>query len=285
MEEHGIGRPSTYASIIGILQEREYVRLVKKRFVPEDIGMVVSQLLVTHFSRYVDYEFTSYMEDRLDQISRGEASWKPAILDFWRPFIELIGKKDAEVSKADVTTEQTDQVCPQCGQALVIKLGKYGRFYACSGFPDCRYVRPLEVTDGEGELQQAAEPCELCGSALLLRQGRYGKFYGCSKYPECTYIRPLNKPVSLGVRCPACGKGEVQEKKSRKGKVFYSCSNYPECTFASWNKPLAEACPSCGSPYLVEKVTKRHGAQVLCPNRDCGFTRAVPEADDADDES
>ncbi len=279
LEEYGIGRPSTYASIISILQDREYVRLEKKRFVPADIGMVVSDLLVRHFSKYVDYGFTSYLEDQLDAISRGEAEWKPAVLGFWRPFISLIHTKDQEVKKADVTTEKTEEACPDCGKALVIKLGKYGRFFACSAFPECRYVRPL--TNGSAENGDAAqlsgEVCDTCGAPLLLRQGKYGQFYGCSKYPSCNFIRPLNKPVAVGVKCPDCGVGDILEKKSRRGKVFFSCSQYPRCTFASWDRPLPEPCPQCSAPFLVEKVTKRWGRQIKCPQKDCKYKRAVKE--------
>jgi len=275
LEEYGIGRPSTYASIISILQDREYVKLLKKRFVPEDIGLVVSDLLVNHFSQYVNYDFTSRMEDRLDEIARGEAEWKPAIKGFWEPFIGLIKQKEQEVQKSDVTTQKTDEICPECGKGLVIKLGKYGRFYACSGFPECRFVRSLkgEDADEEQESRLTEEKCEKCGSPLIIRQGKYGPFLGCSSYPACKFIRPLNKPVSLGVPCPECRDGEILEKKSRKGKIFFSCSNYPKCTFASWDKPVAETCPDCGSTYLVEKNTKRYGHVIKCPNKECSYKK------------
>jgi DNA topoisomerase-1 len=277
LEEYGIGRPSTYASIISVLQAREYVRLEKKRFIPADVGMVVSDLLVNHFSRYVDYGFTSHLEDQLDAISRGEAEWKPAVLQWWKPFIELIHAKDKEVQKADVTTEKTEEICPDCGKELVIKLGKYGRFFACSGFPDCRYVRPLPGENGEtAEAAQVTdETCETCGAPLLLRQGKYGQFYGCSKYPACKFIRPLNKPVEVGVKCPDCSAGDVLEKKSRRGKIFYSCSRYPTCSFASWDKPIDEHCPKCESRFLVENTTKRWGRRIKCPNKSCKYTRAL----------
>jgi len=278
LEELGIGRPSTYASIISILQDREYVKLIKKRFHPEDIGMIVSDLLVKHFSKYVDYGFTSYMEDRLDQISRGEASWKPAIKEFWKPFIELIKNKEDEVQKADVTTEKTEEICPDCGKPLLIRLGKYGRFYACSGFPECRHVRNLKNSNGEDAPeapQLTDEMCEQCGKPLVVKQGRYGTFFGCSGYPACKYIRPLKKPVTLDIACPDCGAGKIMEKKSRRGKIFYSCSNYPKCKFATWDKPVAEACPECGSAYLVEKITKRYGRTIKCPSETCKYKRTV----------
>lgn len=275
LEEYGIGRPSTYASIISVLQNREYVRLDKKRFIPADVGMVVSDLLVNHFSKYVDYGFTSHLEDQLDAISRGEAEWKPAVLGFWKPFIDLIKVKDEEVKKSDVTTEKTEEICPDCGKALVIKLGKYGRFFACSGFPDCRYVRPLPGENDEaGEAAQTTEEvCDTCGAALLLRQGKYGQFYGCSKYPDCKFIRPLVKPVEVGVKCPDCSVGEILEKKSRRGKIFYSCSRYPTCSFASWDRPIDEHCPQCDSPFLVANTTKRWGSRIKCPNKSCKYSR------------
>lgn len=280
LEEYGIGRPSTYATIISILQEREYVKLVKKRFYPEDIGMVVNDLLVNHFSKYVDYGFTSYMEDKLDQIARGEVAWKPAIKEFWKPFISLIRQKEEEVQKSDVTTEKTEETCPQCQKPLVIKLGRYGRFYACSGFPACRFVRPLKQegdTKPTDHVQAGQEVCEMCGKPLVLRRGRYGTFLGCSGYPECTFIKSRTKPVELGIACPECGKGTVMEKKSRRGKVFYSCSRYPDCSFASWDKPVAGACPECGGSYLVEKISKRFGRQIKCPNKTCSYSRPVTD--------
>ncbi|MCP4715768.1 MAG: type I DNA topoisomerase [Deltaproteobacteria bacterium] len=281
LEEYGIGRPSTYASIISVLQDREYVKLLKKRFHPEDVGMVVSDLLVKHFSQYVDYNFTSQLENRLDEISRGEAEWKPTVKEFWNPFISLIRQKEDEVQKADVVTEQTDELCPECSKQLVIKLGKYGRFYACSGFPECRFVRSLQ-TGNEDEAQEPQlvdEKCETCGSPLMMRQGRYGPFLGCSKYPDCTFIRSLNKPVSLGMKCPDCSEGDIQEKKTRKGKVFYGCAQYPACKFASWDKPLNEPCPECDSTFLVEKITKRFGHQIKCPDKGCKYKRTVAGPD------
>ncbi|MCX8043975.1 MAG: type I DNA topoisomerase [Desulfobacterota bacterium] len=286
LEEYGIGRPSTYASIISILQERKYVKLVKKRFYPEDIGMIVNDLLVNHFSKYVDYGFTSYMEDRLDQIARGEAQWKPAIKEFWKPFISLIRQKEAEIQKADVTTEKTEEVCPQCGKGLVIRLGRYGRFFACSGFPACRFVRPLEKQEGhdapEDQPQLQQEVCEVCGKPLVLKRGRYGTFLGCSGYPECTFIKPRTQSVNVGVACPACAEGTIMEKKSRRGKVFYSCSRYPQCTFALWDKPLPGPCPECGSSYLLEKNSKRSGRQIKCPNKACSYVRRCEEESAAD---
>ena len=282
LEEYGIGRPSTYATIISIIQEREYVKLINKRFHPEDIGLIVNDLLVNHFPKYVDYEFTSYLEDELDEIARGEMTWKPVVRSFWEPFISLIRQKEQEIQKSDVTTEKTEESCPTCGKPLVIKLGRFGRFYACSGYPECTYKKSLKSNGeaGAAEPQVTDEKCELCGQPLVIKEGRYGAFLGCSAYPACKYIRSLNKPVSLDITCPACGNGPVQEKKSRRGKIFYSCSTYPKCSFASWDKPIDEACPQCGSPYLVEKKSKRYGTTIKCPDKECKYKRAVAGPDE-----
>ena len=279
LEEYGIGRPSTYATIISIIQEREYVKLINKRFHPEDIGLIVNDLLVNHFPKYVDYEFTSYLEDELDEIARGEITWKPVVRGFWEPFISLIRQKEQEIQKSDVTTEKTEEICPTCGKLLVIKLGRFGRFYACSGYPDCTYKKSLKNNGGTStaEPKLTEEKCELCGQPLVIKEGRYGTFLGCSAYPSCKYIRSLNKPVSLEINCPQCGQGKVQEKKSRRGKIFYSCATYPKCSFASWDKPIDEACPQCGSSYLVEKNSKRYGLTVKCPNKECKYKKTIDE--------
>lgn len=284
LEENGIGRPSTYASIISIIQEREYVKLIKKRFFPEDIGMVVNDLLSTHFSKYFTYRFTSYLEDRLDQIARGESEWKPTIFEFWKPFISLIQQKEKEVQKSDVTTEKTDEVCPQCQKPIVIKLGRYGRFYACSGFPECRYVKPLktDMDDPQQEEDAEVEACPDCGDKLVMKQGRYGRFKGCARYPDCNYIKKTRKSVPLGIACPDCATGEILERKSKRGRLFFGCSQYPKCKFASWDKPVTEKCPDCGSEYLVEKYTKKEGLTIRCPNKECKYKRAAETQDTTD---
>jgi DNA topoisomerase-1 len=272
LEEFGIGRPSTYASIMNTLLERKYVTLEKKRFIPLDVGMVVNDLLVKHFTHYVDYNFTASLEEELDQVSRGEKKWKPLLSEFWVPFFSLLKQKEGEVTKSDATTEATDEVCPECGKPLVVKLGKFGRFYACSGYPECKYIRSLDKEKKEAvEPVVSEEKCNLCGSAMLIREGRYGKYLACSSYPSCKNIQPLVKPKGTGVTCPECGQGELMEKKSRYGKLFYSCSRYPQCKFALWDKPVEKPCPKCGFPLLVEKVYKRQGAFLKCPKEGCDY--------------
>lgn len=272
LEEYGIGRPSTYASIMNTLLERKYVTLEKKRFIPEDVGMVVNDLLVKHFTHYVDYNFTASLEEELDQVSRGEKKWKPLLSEFWVPFSNLLKQKEGEVSKSEATTEATDEACPECGKQLVVKLGKFGRFLACSGYPECKYIRSLDKEKKEvAEPTVSEEKCNLCGSPMLIREGRYGKYLACSAYPNCKNIQPLVKPKGTGVKCPECGNGELLEKKSRYGKLFYSCSRYPDCKFALWDKPVEKPCPKCSFPLLVEKVYKRQGAFLKCPKEGCDY--------------
>jgi len=276
LEEYGIGRPSTYASIMNTLVTRKYVRLEKRTFFVEDVGRVVNDLLVNHFPRYVDYDFTANLEEELDAISRGEEKWRPVLKEFWDPFIALLRQKEQEVSKEDVTTEKTDRTCPECGKELVIKLGRSGRFYACSGFPDCRHTEPLSAEERE-EPVMSEEKCDKCGAPMLIKDGRYGKFLACSAYPQCKNIQPLVKPKALGITCPACKEGELMEKKSRYGKIFFSCNRYPKCTYALWDQPIDEPCPKCGYPVIVEKVTKRYGTYRKCPNESCDYKLVIVE--------
>jgi len=276
LEEYGIGRPSTYASIMNTLVTRKYVRLEKRTFFPEDTGRVVTKLLTEHFSQYVDYDFTAELEEQLDSISRGEQTWVPALKKFWDPFIALLRRKDQEVSKADVTTEKTDKICPECSKELVIKLGRSGRFLACSGFPDCRHTEPLNSDGTEAEEPVfSEEKCEKCDSQMLIKTGRYGKFLACSGYPKCKNIQPLEKPKTLDITCPECGEGQMQEKKSRYGKIFYSCNRYPKCKYALWNPPKAEPCPKCSWPLTEIKTTKRWGTVQRCPQEECDWENVL----------
>ncbi len=273
LEEYGIGRPSTYASTMNTLVERKYCRLDKKRFFPEDIGMVVSDLLTTHFTKYVDYNFTAGLEEELDQVSRGEKQWKPLLKEFWTPFSALLQQKEGEVSKADVTTEALDESCPDCSRPLAVKLGKRGKFIACSGYSDgCRYTRPLEQNGQEvAEPVFSEEKCDKCSQLMLIKDGRYGKYLACSGYPACKNIQPLVKPKGTGVICPECKEGELTEKKSRFGKIFYSCNRYPQCKFALWDLPVETPCPKCGFPLLVKKIYKRTGEFLKCPKEGCEY--------------
>ncbi len=276
LEEYGIGRPSTYASTLNTLVERKYSRLEKKRFFPEDVGMVVSDLLVNHFGTYVDYNFTAGLEEQLDQVSRGEKEWKPVLREFWGPFTALLKLKEGEVSKSDLTTEATNELCSDCGKPLVVKLGKRGKFIACSGYQEgCKFTRNIDKETGEAmepvEPEVSDELCGKCGSPMLVKDGRFGKYLACSGYPACKNIQPLIKPKATGVICPECNEGELIEKKSRYGKMFYSCNRYPECKFALWDLPVKQPCPKCGFPLLVKKIYKREGEFLKCPKEGCDY--------------
>jgi DNA topoisomerase-1 len=283
LEEHGIGRPSTYASIISTLQNRDYATLENKRFHPTDVGRIVNKFLTEHFTKYVDYDFTAKLEDDLDAVSRGERDWIPLMSEFWNPFNTLIQEKDENVQRKDVTQEALDENCPECGNPLSIRLGRNGRFIGCTNYPGCSYTRNLNEDQNEAAEPEVVEgrSCPKCASPLVLKSGRYGKFIGCSAYPKCRHIEPLEKPLDTGVECPKCKKGSILKRKSRSNKIFYSCSEYPKCDYALWNAPLKESCPECSWPVLTVKETKRRGVEKVCPQKDCGY--ATPyEGDPAD---
>lgn len=284
LEEHGIGRPSTYASIISTLQSREYVEMDKKRFMPTDVGRIVNKFLTEHFTQYVDYDFTANMEDELDAIARGEEDWVPMMHKFWKPFKALVVDKDANVDRKDVTHEALEEKCPKCGGSLAIRLGRRGRFIGCDNYPECDYTRNVNE-DADAEPETVDRKCPKCESELIIRHGKYGKFIGCSGYPDCRYIEPLEKPKDMGVVCPECKKGSMLERKSRRGKIFYSCEHYPTCKYAVWNQPINEKCPDCGWPMLTLKTTKRHGTQKVCPQESCSYIADVDEEDTEEQES
>ncbi|PIT35292.1 type I DNA topoisomerase [Snodgrassella alvi] len=281
LEEYGIGRPSTYASIISTLKEREYVTLEQKRFMPTDTGEVVNKFLTEHFGQYVDYNFTARLENQLDDIAGGKREWKPVMQQFWKGFDKEIKAKE-DIPRAELTAENLDEICPKCGtHQLQIKFGKRGRFIACSGYPECDYTRNVNET-AEEAAKAAEEPtvvegrvCPKCEGQLVYKRGRYGKFIGCSNYPKCKYIEPLEKPKDTGIECPKCHKGSLIERKSRYGKLFYSCNTYPDCDYAVWNPPVKESCPQCGWPIMTIKTTKRRGTEKVCPQKECGYTEQI----------
>lgn len=270
LEEFGIGRPSTYASIISTLQNREYVYLETKRFYPTDVGRIVNKFLTNYFTQYVDYEFTARLEDELDAISRGEKQYKPVLRAFWDPFTELVKLTETTVQRKDVTQEKMDEACPKCANPLSIRLGKRGRFVGCTTYPECDFTRSLnEEAEAEGEAMDKA--CPACEKPLQIKQGKYGKFIGCSGYPDCKHIEPLEKPQDTKVECPECKQGTILKRKSRYGKIFYSCGRYPDCKYAIWNEPLNQPCPTCEWPITMTKVTKRKGTERVCPQKECKF--------------
>ena len=265
MEENGIGRPSTYAPTISTLIERKYIeRDDQKKFFPEEIGFLVSDLLVEHFSEIVDYQFTAQMEEDLDEIAEGKKQWVPVISAFYKPFHKNLKEKTGSVKKEDFQ-EKLDKKCPDCGGDLIVKFGRFGKFIACSNYPECRYT---EKTAEEKKIDEAhqGEKCEKCGAPMVVKRGRFGAFLGCSNYPTCKNIKKIENKT--GVKCPKCGQGEIVERKSKRGRNFYGCNTYPKCDFALWQKPTGETCPKCNS--LITFAAK---GKVKCSNKECGFEK------------
>ena len=273
LEEKGIGRPSTYASILSIIKDREYVEVENRRFMPTELGLTVTDLLVKSFPDLLDVEFTANMEEALDEIEEGKKDWVEILEAFYVPFAERLEKAEVQMKNLKEEVEPTDEVCEECSSPMVKRWGKYGRFLACSDYPDCRNTRDLDAKPSESggpEIAPDEGPCPKCGASLAVRKGRFGPFIACSSYPECRYV----KPKTIGMACPeeGCG-GELIERHSRRGKLFYGCSNYPDCRFAAWQRPIPEACPHCGSPYLVERVNRSGQASARCPTKGCGHTQ------------
>jgi len=238
LEKNEIGRPSTYAPTLSTIQDRGYVELEDKKFKPLEIGIIVNDVLVEHFPKIVDVGFTAEMENKLDSIEEGDKDWHKIIGDFWGPFIENLEKKEKEIKKEDVIDEKiTDIKCPQCGKPLQEKYGRFGKFLACTGFPECKHTQPLNETKEEKEAIEKENhgKCEKCGKEMVIKEGRFGKFLACSGYPECKNIKSINK--TIGMKCPECEKGDVVVRFTKKKRRFWGCSEYPKCKYASWTDP------------------------------------------------
>jgi DNA topoisomerase I len=331
LEENGIGRPSTYASIIGVLQDREYVAKTEGRFKPSALGVIIADILTKSFDDIIDVEYTRSLEEDLDKIEEGKTDYVKTLTAFYKKFKkdlaragkEMIDlKKGIEIGEAcdkcgapmlkrvgkfgpfiacsaypdctntrEVETQEPEsesgeeeiEPCENCGKPMAVKRGRFGPFLACSGYPECKTTRKLIATK-QGGLTAAKrdqildELCPKCNANLVVKQGRFGEFTACTRYPECKYV----KHKTTGLKCPkdADKGGEVVERKSKRGKSFFGCSNYPDCDFVLWNRPIIEPCPKCNAPYLVEKITKKLGRQLLCNNEDCDYARAeaLPES-------
>lgn len=236
LEEYGIGRPSTYAPILSTIQQRGYVEKDGRALKPTELGFIVNDLLVTFFPDYVDLGFTAEMEEGLDEIASGKRPWQPVVREFYAPLEMRV--KEAE-RKAPRVDEETGEVCEKCGQPMLLKWGRFGRFLACSGYPECKNTRP--VPEEGKSATHTEERCPECSAPMVVRAGRFGRFLACSRYPECK----TTKSVPLGVTCPQCG-GDIVERRSRRGRSFYGCANYPTCNFSTWSRPLKAPCPRCG---------------------------------------
>ncbi len=270
LEEKGIGRPSTYATIMSTIQDRKYVHKAEGRFHPTELGMVVNDLLVDRFAELMDVGFTAKMEEKLDHIEEGKTEWVKVVKDFYTPFHAKLAEALAIPGKVKPEDIPTEELCEKCGKPMVIRWGRHGRFMACSGYPECKNTRPLEGEKPAAATVETEEKCPKCGSPMVLKSGRFGKFLACSKYPECK----TTKPLATGVKCPVDG-GDIVERRSRKGKVFWSCSNYPQCKFATWYKPVSMKCPACGAVVLGEKRNKAGELFLVCLNKECDYKEEV----------
>lgn len=328
LEADGVGRPSTYASILSTIQDRGYVKKEGGKFSPTELGFVVTDLLVKNFDDIFDVKYTARMEGELDDIEEGKIEWRAAMAEFYEKFKVDLVRAESTMEDIKRSEKPTDLVCDKCGRPMVLRWGKHGWFVACSGYPECTSTREPSPDMIEGETganiefteQDETEYCENCGREMVLKKGRFGQFYACSGYPECKTTKPLGgeqkkadvpldencpqcsnklmlrygrfgeftscsnypackyiKQKTIGVKCPECTDGEVVERRSKRGKTFFGCNKYPECAFVAWGKPIAEKCPSCESPYLIEKYLKS-GAWAQCPNKECKFKRELEPA-------
>ena len=271
LEADGIGRPSTYASIVSTLRERDYVRLENRRFQPTDLGETVTRVMVARFPDVFNVEFTSQMETELDKVEEGELGWQAVLQDFYGPFSKALESIDtaALIRDAHDVGEIEKEPCPECGGKLTVKSGRFGPFVACGNYPECRYTKPLKgdkVPD-----KPTDEVCKECGAPMVIKTGRYGEFLACTQYPKCKHTRP----IPLGVKCPKCG-GELAQRRTRRGRSFFGCSNYPDCDFSTWHRPVPDRCTECGNEGAEQRSTKARGDYRRCLK--CGNEFPVEEA-------
>ncbi len=286
LEENGIGRPSTYATILSTIREKGYVEFAKGAFRPTELGFIVNDLIVESFPDVFNVDFTAKMEDDLDRVEAAEMDSLKVLNGFYAPFKKELDMASETMLSMKGVGFSTDIDCPECGKKLHVKVGKNGHFLACSGYPECKYSNDY-IRDEKGQIQPVEvshdevgdKVCEKCGKPMVVKRGKYGAFLACSGYPDCKHTQSTdsnNGGQATGIRCPSesCD-GELVQRRSKRGKVFYGCSRYPDCTFAIWDKPVDEACPACKATFLVEKSSKKEGTFLTCLNKDCGFRKSA----------
>lgn len=287
LEEKGIGRPSTFATIISTIISRGYVNREGKSLVPTKLGEVTTELMKESFADIVDYKFTANIENELDSIERGEASMQDVLSDFWSGFSLELERAEEKLKneKLALSPELTDIVCDKCGATMVIRSGRFGKFAACPNYPKCRNTKALNP-DGTVKTEPAEKPepipgmvCEICGGPMVKRRGRYGSFFACANYPTCKFIKKTEKQLD-GVKCPKCG-GRILIKHGRNRSVFYSCENYPKCDYSTWELPLTEKCPACGS-MLFRKRIRGGDFEIVCHAEGCGYKRVDAQTEGKD---
>jgi DNA topoisomerase I len=262
LESLGIGRPSTYAMIVTTVVDRKYVEQKERKLYASELGMQVNKLLVGNFPEIFNVKFTAKMEEELDTIASGKQEYLDVMKDFYGPFHHAVEKASGLASAIKKSMQETTgEMCELCGKPMVTKWGRNGRFMACTGYPGCKNTKPL-AEDAEKHQHVVGGKCDLCNGDMVVKGGRFGAFLGCSNYPTCKNT----KPISMGIKCPKCKEGDLIERKTKKGKrTFYGCSKYPNCDFASWDKPVAQACTACGSEYVVAKYSQTKGEYMICP--------------------
>ncbi len=282
LEEKGIGRPSTYAAILSTIQDKNYVRLENRRFVPTELGFLVTDLLTAHFPEILDTAFTAEMEQGLDKVEEGAVSWVELLKRFYSTFSERLKAAKENMQSVKAKGVATNIKCDQCGSNMVIRYGRTGEFLACSAYPDCKNTKNfVRAADGSLEILEEQEietefTCKKCGAPMVKKRGRFGEFLACSAYPNCKFTMP----IPTGVSCPKKGcSGQLVQKSSRRGKIFYGCSRYPECDFAVWDKPVPIKCPSCGANFLLEKTGTNSAGVLYCAQKDCGYRSALERVD------
>lgn len=276
LDNLGIGRPSTYAMMVGTIVDREYVELKERRLFATELGKSVNQILTNYFSKIFNVKFTAEMEEELDKIESGDLTYKKVMNDFYSSFIENMN--DVESRKAEVKEslqEKTDEVCEICGKPMIIKWGRYGKFMACSGYPECKNIKNLNKNGEAAPMEVTDEKCPKCNSPMVIKIGKFGKFMACSDYPKCKTTKPILDIVP-DIVCPKDG-GQIVRRKSRYGKFFYGCANYPNCDYLIWNEPVNTPCPECGAKFMVKKSLKRKGDFLLCMTCNHEITIEAPK--------
>jgi DNA topoisomerase-1 len=283
LEKLGIGRPSTYASILSTLRDRHYVQDQERRMVPTELGKTVNALLVENFPNILDVQFTAQLEETLDKIEEGSRAWVETLQNFYVPFVVDLQQAIHKMRDVKSEVEETDEVCDKCQRSMVIRWGRFGRFLACSGFPECKNTREIGESANPATTAAVEVACDLCGKPMALKRGRYGAFLACTGYPECKSTRP----ATVTMPCPEADcSGHIVQRKSRRGRPFYGCTNYPRCTFSAWQRPVPKPCPQCQTPYLLEKQAGGKRAQTIlyqCPSRTCAYQERVDPATAATD--
>jgi DNA topoisomerase-1 len=268
LESKGIGRPSTYSLIVGTIQDRKYVDMADRKLIPTKLGMEVNKILVKNFPAIINEDFTAAMENELDQIAQGEIGYVKVLNDFYTPFAESLKNVENNVEKIP---------CDLCGHEMIIKIGRFGKYLACSNYPECKNIKSFkEVFAQNQEPEYTGETCEKCGARTVFRNGKFGRFIGCERYPDCDYI----KNITLGVQCPKCKEGEIVERKSKRGKLFYGCSRFPECDFVSWYKPVPQQCINGDSAYMEHRYSVKKGNYLKCPV--CGEEVIIEEIEEVE---